>query len=437
MTDKLASPMWWTWDHSTSWVVDRFGKQTFGASNYYAKAPESFVEDYSRAIQWAAANGIGAIKIAGLLRDSHGGLEAARKVAAFGQDRGVGIIGVVGIVSYGGIYYEGDSPWSLERFLADNPDCMGVGADGKPIRKTFGIYGPRPTRHGCPSNQKLLDYMLRSVEWLFRSIPELAGLAFETGDTGVCQCQKCRRRRITPAESISFDDMALYYPKVVETILSVNPKAQAICETYHHFLPKRLLAPTQFNRGLPAEAADMLAVVPKGAWFQWVCDEWVSGEWLEGAQMPLKGYRHIMRAHFGTYWWGSSRHRLEVEKIRRMCLLSASSGLHAVSLFGESAAYHANDEFNYLAQVYFSAHPQDGLDDFVRSEMSERLGGQDRAADYLAFNGELLAGGVSPETIARIADHAADTDDRARRRWLWLGSYLGSNAWDQGSGLVS
>lgn len=432
----LAPPIWWTWDHSTNWVLNQFGKQTYGASNYYSKEPDSFVEDYARAIRWAARHGIGAICIAGLLRDSHGGIEAARKVAQIGEEEGVRICGVAGLVSYGGIYYEGDSQWSLEKFLRENPDCAGVTADGRSLVKDFGVYGPRLTRHGCSSNPKLMAYILRSVEWLFRTIPELGGLQFETGDTGVCQCEKCRRRRILPADNVSLDDMALYYPKVVETILAAKPDAWAICETYHNFLPKRLSEPTDFGRGFPPAFMNIFTNIPGKAFFQWVCDEWLKGEWQEGAEVPLPGYRHIMRAHFGTYWWGSSRHRLEIENIRRMCRLSASSNLYCVSLFGEGAAYNANDEFNYLAQVYFSAHPVAGINEFIRVEMAPRLGGEERAADYIKRNTEAVNGVISEETFASIAANAGKVDAEARRRWLWLGSYIGAIKWDMESSKI-
>jgi hypothetical protein len=428
--NRLNWPIWWTWDHSTNWIVNQPGKQTFGSTQNYSKEGKSFVEDYARAIHWAAANGIGAIGIAGLLRDCHGGVEAARRVVRHGLEHGVGIYGIAGILSYGGIYYEGDSPWSLENFLAGNPDCMAVDRQGRPLRINFGIYGWRITRHACPSNPKVMDYVLRSVEWLFRAMPELAGLAFETGDTGVCQCDNCLRRRHMPSETISLEDMALFYPKVAEAILSLKPGALVICETYHHFLPRRLMAPTGFGAGLPQEAVQMLSTVPKEACFQWVCDEWMEGDWPEEAVCPLEAHRHIMRAHFGTYWWGSSRHRLEVERIRWMCRFSAASGLYCVSLFGESPVFHANAEFNYLAQAYFSRKPQADLKDFAAEVMAPLLGGEDRALEYLIWNSELLAGKVTSETLAAIAAYSGQADVETSRRWLWLGSYLGSIKWD-------
>jgi len=429
----LDIPIWWTWDHSTNWVVTQPGKQTIGASNDYAKAPSAFVTEYCRAIDWAAAQGVGAIGIAGLLRDRHGGIEAARAVTRHGREREVLIYGIAGLGSYGGVYYEGNSPWSLERFLAEHPACLGTDADGRPLVNDFGIYGPRPVRHGCPSHPRLQDFVLRSVEWLFRMLPELGGLAFETGDTGVCQCARCQRRRQVPADALSLDDMALYYPKVVAAIFSVQPEALAICETYHHFLPQRDQTPAVFGAGLPAGGAELLSAVPQGAVFQWVCDEWLTGDWPEGAPLPLPGHGHIMRAHFGTYWWGSSRHRLEIANIRTMCRLSAASGLNRVSVFGESSPFHANAEFNYLAAAYFSANPMASVGDFCRTALAPRLGGEDAAHDYVSGNDRGRSGDFDEAIFDGIARHALETTGRARRRWLWLGSYLAALAADRES----
>jgi hypothetical protein len=247
---KLAKPVWWTWDHSTNWTINAPGKQNMGASNFYGKSPEQFVTDYTKAIRFAAEHGIDAIFIAGLLRDCHGGIDAARKIAQVGRDAGVRICGIVGLLAYGGIYYEGQSEWSLDRFLKQNPECIAVDREGRPMIKSFGNAMPKRIRHACGSNEKVRDFVLRSVEWLFKAIPELGGLQFETGDTGVCQCANCRKRYSSDAKIISYDDMALLYPKVTEIILAAQPGAWAVCETYAHFLPRRMRAEPNFACGL-------------------------------------------------------------------------------------------------------------------------------------------------------------------------------------------
>jgi hypothetical protein len=444
---KLAKPVWWTWDHSTNWTVNAPGKQNMGASNFYGKHPDQFVTDYTRAIRFASEHGIEAIFIAGLLRDNHGGVEAARKVAQIGRDAGVRVCGIVGLLAYGGIYYEGDSPWSLDKFLKQNPECIAVNREGKPMINGFGNSMPKRVRHACGSNQKVRDFVLRSVEWLFKTIPELGGLQFETGDTGCCQCEACRKRYSSEVNVISYDDMALLYPKVSEIILAANSDAWAVCETYAHFLPRRLRPNPSFACGMPEYAPAMLAKVPQNAFFQWVADgfidpadpgyAWVGEgrkdtQWEEGERVPepLSSHRHIMRAHYGTYWAGAARHRLSIEKIQRMCRLSAASKLNRISLFGEGAAFQANAEFNYLAGSYFSSNPDSSMETFTAEILAPRLGGVDAANEYIEWNRRATEGPLEESAFAKLAANAARADGAARRRWLWLGNFLESLRWD-------
>ena len=72
----LPSSYFWTWDHSTNWVLDDPGLVTFGCHNKYLKRAETFIEDYRRLSDLAAGLGVNGIVIWGFLRDSHGGIEA-------------------------------------------------------------------------------------------------------------------------------------------------------------------------------------------------------------------------------------------------------------------------------------------------------------------------------------------------------------------------
>ena len=91
MTKGIPNRIFWTWDHSTNWCTNTPGAQNCGVSNEYYKNPEIFVKDYCRAVDWCAANGFNSIGIVGLLRDRHGGVEAARKVCEYGREKGVPI----------------------------------------------------------------------------------------------------------------------------------------------------------------------------------------------------------------------------------------------------------------------------------------------------------------------------------------------------------
>src|SRR5437870_4802686 len=76
----IQTRMFWTWDHSTEWALNRPGAQTLGASNLYGRSTETFVEDYIRLLRWCGQHHVDAVVVWGLLRDIHGGLESARKL---------------------------------------------------------------------------------------------------------------------------------------------------------------------------------------------------------------------------------------------------------------------------------------------------------------------------------------------------------------------
>lgn len=432
MRKELSAPFFWTWDHSTNWLKNQTGKQTAGSNNCYSKYPESFKEDYCRAIKWAAENGIAAVGVAGLLRDFHNGLTDARYIADYAQEHNVMLYPIVGLYAYGGVYYDGDTQWSLNNYIRDNPECFAAGEDGKPLIASW-PYMPKTVYHGCLSNRKMLDHVMRSLEWLFREIPSLGGISIETSDTGVCQCAECRKHRTMPANMISYDDMALYYPKAIETVLSVNPDAKVICETYSHFLPKMIKTPASFCNGITEEAAQVLSAIPKEAYLSWVADRMIRTDWTEKDALPsvLRGHRHIMRGHYGTYWEGSKRHMLSVWSIQKMCRLSAVTDMDRISLFGECSPYNTNNELNYLAGVYFSKAPTASMDDFLRDVATEMLGGYESSGLYLHINGRLNDRNYDQDYMDAIADRIASSTGDVRRRWVWFASYYASIVWDE------
>src|SRR5438874_1282181 len=126
----LPNSYFWTWDHSTNWVLDDPGTQVSGCYNAYIKRPETYVEDYCRLTDLSANLGIKGIAIWGFLRDAHGGVEAAKRVASYAASKGVAILPGFGTTWYGGAYYEGDHPYSLTSFLKKHPDAAMIHSDG-------------------------------------------------------------------------------------------------------------------------------------------------------------------------------------------------------------------------------------------------------------------------------------------------------------------
>jgi hypothetical protein len=428
--------LFWTWDHCTNWTLNIPGNQNCGSGNAYTKHPGVFLQDYKRAVDWCASNGIDGIGIVGLLRDRHGGVDTARELCTYAREHGVRIYIIAGLYGYGGIYYEGNHKYCLDRFLEKNPDCTARGTDGS-IFKCLNYSpagGTSAVTGGCPSSEKLKDFILESLDWLFKTIPELGGIQMEVGDLGVCQCEKCKAKsREDKTGYISFDAMSRIYPDAVKTVSNRSPDAWVICETYHHFMQNNAHE-SLFGYGTPEECLDKLTSIPENTFLQWVCDRQIAdGSWNENSRLPsvMQKYRHIMRAHFGTYWSKHLRNALEVENIRKQCYLSHLSGLQGVSLFGESSHFHPNVEFNYLAFSYFTDHPMASIEKYADTVMAKRLGGKCLAEKYLNFASACREPHRILEIqkeIINILGHLKDFEQI--RRWEYLASFLNAYYWE-------
>lgn len=431
---KIPYRVFWTWDNSHNWNVNVPGSQTSGIGSPYLKSGEWFERDYRLSIDWCAAHGIDAVGVVGLLRDCHGGVDAARRVCGYARDKGVRVYLISGLYTYGGVYYEGNSPWSMERWFEKNMDAVGRTRDGECLRfRQHGHGGYVSQFVGCPSNEKMNRYILDSLHWVFTAIPELGGIQMETGDTRVCWCPRCTERRGEKAakEAMSVEDMIAAYPDAVAAVRAANPDAWVMCETYHHFNddPCR-----QFYRPDAESAFASLRKMPSDVFWQWKCDRqlWDGKDgWKDEDRLPpvLGRFRHMMRAHSGTQWRGG-RATWAVGLIREQCRLSYASGICGVSLFGEISPYHANAEFNYLALQYFADHPENTQAQFVRDVMSPLLGGDELAAKYAAYAPLQYEPKGIPDALKDIARIIGSVGDReALRRWMWLANNLSGYAW--------
>lgn len=52
----ITTRMFWTWDHSTDWALNKAGAQTIGDSNHYGRTTEVLVQYYTNllAVVWQA-----------------------------------------------------------------------------------------------------------------------------------------------------------------------------------------------------------------------------------------------------------------------------------------------------------------------------------------------------------------------------------------------
>jgi len=424
--------LFWTWDHSTDWALNRPGAQTLGASNDYGRTTETFLQDYTNLLTWAGKHGIDGVVVWGLLRDQHGGVEAARKLCEVAQRCGVRLMAGVGLNAYGGVYYQGDHTFSLERRLRDRPELYAVDPAGKRMAFDFGTVGPRVSHHACPSRPENQEFACESLRWLFRTLP-LGGVQIETGDTGVCRCATCERRRRHPVSGFSWEDMALMYPMAADAIRSVAPDAWVLCETYSHPEPVTPAPGTApgFGEGKPPWADACLDAFPEGAFVQWVCDNWVSpklaAKWTAAGRVRSGRHRHVMRAHFGTYW-GGLRGEPAVDWIADMARRSMEAGCEGLSLFGEVSPFHTGAELNYLALASYGSprNPTADVSRFLREVGGPLLGGARNARDWLRFARLLSDRARIPEALREVRRRAADLPDEPARRWTWLANHLAS-----------
>ena len=433
----IKNRFFWSWDHSTNWCMNTPGSQNSGVGNEYSKNSEMFELDYTRAIDWCANHKMTAMGIVGMLRDRHGGVDSARRICEYALKKGTSVYIIAGLFAYGGIYYEGDHKYSLNKFFEKNPETIAKDKNGELVRKVcVGRGGTKTEYQGCASNEKLHEFVLESLDWLFREIPELKGIQMESSDTGVCDCPKCRERRgdERPDEPISLADMAAIYPDASETVRRVKNDALIICETYHHFLDPEC---TIFSSKTPSPDLKKLLSMPTDTFWQWKCDAMLrSGEWKSGDKMieNMRCFNHILRAHTGTQWWGG-RHTLGIELIRKQCKLTYDSGLNSVSMFGEISPCHTNAEFNYLALEYFADSPHKSLKDFVHDVMSEKLGGKSLAERYYEMATLYRIPERVPAATMEIAKIAAGLSDYDQvRRWQYLANHLNTFYWEVRAG---
>ena len=148
---------------------------------------------------------------------------------------------------------------------------------------------------------------------------------------------------------------------------------------------------------------------------------------------PLKDHKHIMRAHWGTQWHFSTRHKLDLERIRQTCYLSTCAGIDSVSFFGESSVFNTNNELNYLAEIYFTKHPFHTIEDFTKAIAADLLGGEEAAHIWYDINERLENKTISEKDLNTAIQMAASLRGEQQRRWTWLSSYAASHYWDNTS----
>lgn len=437
MSAPINLRLLWTWDHCIQWTAARAGVHDWGASNEFSGTADDFVRECSLMLRWCGTHGIDGVVVWGLLRDQHGGVDAARRLCDVADEAGVKLLAGIGLNAYGGVYYEGDSQWSLNNHLQAHPELLAINEAGEPHILRPGSFMPQPMIHACPSRPENMEYMVEGLRWLMDTVP-LGGVQVEAGDTGVCHCDRCRERRQYPVSYLSWEDMAHTYAPAAEAVLSVRPDALVVLETYTNPTPHEGEDAPGFGGGLPPWAPECIAKFPRSGHIQWVCDEFIpprqKHEWTAAGMAPAGFAGNIMRCHLAT-WWRGRGEEVAMDWLAIMAQRSIAKGFNGVSMFGEKSPFRAGCELNYLALADYGSerNPAADLSSFLETVAAPLLGGPEWAHEYLRLARLIDEPAQLENACAAARQKAAQLTGRPADRWTWLAWYLSRFAYDRGA----
>ncbi|MBI2193644.1 MAG: hypothetical protein HYU36_16840 [Planctomycetes bacterium] len=433
----LPSSYFWTWDHSTNWVWDDPGILNFGCSNRYLKRPETFVEDYRRLTDLAAGLGVKGILIWGFLRDSHGGIEASRRVADYASSKGVAIMPGIGTTWYGGVYYEGDHPYNIETFVRNHPDARMVDEKGEPQGSG-----------ACPTHPRYVDWLQQGMRWLFQEFP-IGGANLENGDFLVCHEPRCQAHKASwpQGDPDFFRLQGLSYAPALQAIEKQLPEKLVTWATYTGFLPGSPPQGSSLGPYMRCSRPAMIDRLPPQGIGQWTLTGMVfekplpllayldqgapdaafqNAAWPRGLNPPSP--RSVGFIHQASQWSHVGRYDQIVSTIKEGCLRAYRSGLEGVSIHGEVCARHIPWALNYLAFSHFIHWPEDTLRQFGRVTLGSVLGSPDEGEAFAEHLARWEGGGLTDPQKKDIADRAgnlrrqvaAGKDLERWRFWDWL-----------------
>ncbi|PPE78073.1 hypothetical protein C3941_20570 [Kaistia algarum] len=433
----LAYRAWWTWDHSTNWELSQIGHQEIGVFNPYGKPPAGFLADYKRAVDFASRNRIAAIIIYGFLRDSHGGIAAAQELCRYANERGVRILPGIAVGAYGGVYWEGEHRYNLSTWLRGHPDIgstleKGVGFQIADL--DFPLAFPRSdyTVAACPSRPETMEWMTEAVAWLAETF-EIGGINIESGDYGVCGCERCRARRgeredgsrrSGDLESWSYADMADNFPRLMEAARGKRDDLWLFCEL-------------QWDNLLDPGAHGALAGMPQGGIYQHTLNRsyWnrLNAELTRADVARLPTRTNILRCQFASQWNGdrrTERYAFNGRSFAEMCRKAADVGMQGLTVWGEASPYLATTELSYLAFGRFGYDPDLSWETFLAEDAAPLFGGLAEAEQFIAIAEEIDCHAELPDarlkSFAGVAlDGARHGDDAVARRWLSLADRIG------------
>jgi hypothetical protein len=396
----------WTWDHRMDWAGETPGGIVMGGGGSYRKPAGEYLEDYKALIDYVSSHtSFNAIIIWGLLRDTHGGIEAAQELCEYANEHGIRIVPGVGTSGYEGYYFEGDHRYNISTWLKDHPELRAVTQDGTPHNAL------------CPSKPENVEWLQAGCRWLFETFA-IGGINFEIGDFLVCYCEDCKRARAAIAGDAPdyYKDMAISTAPVARLAREIAPDAWLSYATYTGFTPDMVETPPSW-----------VGLIPPGIICQWTLTGMGSdAKWPPGVRPPTElntGYLH----------WGNksthSVHTFFVRRIQDICRRAAEAGFLGLATYGEDPASVFSMRVFYDAWSYFLGNPSASLEDYATTSLAEWFGSPESGREALAIFLDLENRGVDRASIpdameAARAARARAEGPRAEAAWNELADYL-------------
>jgi len=432
----LPNSYFWTWDHRTNWVWDDPGMLNFGCKNHYLKEPYTYLEDYRRLTEMAAGLGVKGAIIWGFLRDSHGGIDYAKRVADYAVSRGVAIMPGVGTTWYGGCYYEGDHQYNLETFIQRNPDACRRLENGNCDERGL-----------CPTHPGFVEWVQEGLEWLFKEFA-IGGVNLENGDFTICYCSHCKARREQwpKDEPLFWFHQYLGYEPALQVLKGHFKDKLITWATYEGFMPGCSEGKHR-HPYMGCSRPAMFDKLPAGALCQWTLtfmihqkrlslraylDNGAPAEALScetwSADVKPPSTRSVGFMHQGSQLYGNSRYKCVISEIKEACLRAYRAGLEGMSIYAEVSSMHIPSALNYLAFSHFIHWPEDSLRDWGRKTLGQVLGSPDEGEAFAELFAHYDAGSLSQaqreDLKSRTQSLQRDVykgDNLQRYRfWVWL-----------------
>lgn len=336
----------WTWD---SWVCDPF-------------SADSFVSEYAKLIDFAAASGYNGIIIWGFIDSRHGGVEAAKRVATYGSSRGVRILPGLGAGGYGGFSTTPDTPFNLETYLREHPELRAV------ARYT----GSCEDGVGCLYQEPFQKWLRDGARWLAETF-DIGGVNIETNEMDLIDvCEHAREAtRQEPNRlryAASYSDLALAVPLIYEQVKAARPDAWVTYATYE---------PAWFDR---QEDLWLLESMPADAIAQWNMELGVR----ERVPPPVENSVSLIHSGGWSYHlaafppiWSFTQFRCfypVLEEAQKFARNQHAMNMDGFVLGNVGSPAMPDNEVNYLAYLEFSRNPELTMEEFGRTILADLYG---------------------------------------------------------------